>query len=329
MNDSLHRVMEQDERVYCIGEDILDPYGGAFKVTKGLSTRFPGRVLTTPISEAAIVGAACGMSMRGLRPVAELMFGDFVALAMDQLINHVARFKWMYNEQVDVPVVIRTPMGGGRGYGPTHSQNLEKHLLGIPGLVVVAPHHLLNPGELLEQAVADDDPVVFIEDKAGYSRHLAGALPEMQTSEIKDRACAYPTLLARHTEGSDGAVFCYGAMALKCLEAVEILRRQQGLLLSLIVFTRISPLPETHVAQILRQLAAGPCFYCEEASPDAGFGAEAMACVNRTNLSQVQPLALSHHTIGARHEPIAGSRELEENTLPQVRGIVERILNEY
>ena len=124
LNASLHDAMTKDERVYIMGEDILDPYGGAFKVTKGLSTSFPERVITTPISEAGIVGVAAGMALRGLRPIVEIMFGDFFTLIADQLINHIAKFRWMYKDQVNVPIVIRAPMGGRRGYGPTHSQSL-------------------------------------------------------------------------------------------------------------------------------------------------------------------------------------------------------------
>ncbi|MEW6094710.1 MAG: alpha-ketoacid dehydrogenase subunit beta, partial [Chloroflexota bacterium] len=137
LNSALHHATDTDPRVYILGEDILDPYGGAFKVTRGLSTKFPDRVLTTPISEAGIVGVSSGMALRGLRPVAEIMFGDFVTLAADQLVNHASKFRWMYNDNVRVPMVVRAPMGGRRGYGPTHSQSLEKLFLGVPGLKVV------------------------------------------------------------------------------------------------------------------------------------------------------------------------------------------------
>jgi pyruvate/2-oxoglutarate/acetoin dehydrogenase E1 component len=145
LNHALHQALEADERVYILGEDILDPYGGAFKVSRGLSTKYPDRVLTTPISEAAIVGLASGMALKGLLPIVEIMFGDFVTLAADQLVNHAAKFRWMYNDQVRVPLVVRTPMGGRRGYGPTHSQSLEKMFMGIPGLKVVAPNTLGDP----------------------------------------------------------------------------------------------------------------------------------------------------------------------------------------
>src|SRR5512136_1511104 len=121
LNTALKEALTRDERVLLLGEDILDPYGGAFKVTRGLSEAFPGRVLTTPISEAGFVGVATGMALRGLRPVVEIMFGDFVTLIADQVTNHAAKFGWMYSgnkevsEQVKVPLVIRTPMGGRRG----------------------------------------------------------------------------------------------------------------------------------------------------------------------------------------------------------------------
>ena len=139
LNSALHGMMASDPRVIIMGEDVLDPYGGAFKVTRGLSQSWPERVLTTPISEAGFTGVAAGMAMRGLRPIVEIMFGDFLLLAGDQILNHITKFRWMYNEQVSVPITIRTPMGGGRGYGPTHSQSTEKHFLGMPGLHVVAP----------------------------------------------------------------------------------------------------------------------------------------------------------------------------------------------
>ena len=121
-----------------LGEDILDPYGGAFKVTRGLSTDFPTRVRTTPISEAAIAGVSAGLALAGFRPIAEIMFGDFLALCFDQIANHISKYGAMYDGAATCPVVIRTPSGGGRGYGPTHSQSLEKHFLGIPHLRVVA-----------------------------------------------------------------------------------------------------------------------------------------------------------------------------------------------
>jgi len=138
LNETLHELFASRDDVYLFGEDILDPYGGAFKVTHGLSDAYPDRVVTTPISEASLFGVAAGMALRGQRPILEIMFGDFIALGFDQVVNGISKFREMYDDQVTVPLVVRTPMGGRRGYGPTHSQSLEKLLLGIPNICVVA-----------------------------------------------------------------------------------------------------------------------------------------------------------------------------------------------
>src|SRR5262249_30025105 len=128
LNAALRAAMA-DERVMVLGEDVRDPYGGAFKLTRGLPTQFPDRVIETPISEAGIVAVATGLALRGFLPVVEVMFGDFLFLAGDQIVNHAAKYRTMFNDRVRVPLVVRAPMGGRRGYGPTHSQSLAKHFL--------------------------------------------------------------------------------------------------------------------------------------------------------------------------------------------------------
>ena len=132
LREGLARALEADDRVVLLGEDVLDPYGGAFKVTKGLSSAYPDRVYPTPISEGAIVGLCTGLALRGLRPVGEIMFGDFLTLCADQIINSAAKFPLMYEGKVTVPWVLRTPVAGIRGYGPTHSQSLGEALLRCP-----------------------------------------------------------------------------------------------------------------------------------------------------------------------------------------------------
>ena len=178
--------MAADSDLHLFGEDILDPYGGAFKVTRGLSTRFPDRVHTTPISESGIVGVAAGMALRGKPAIVGIMFGDFLGLAMDQLLNHAAKMPWMYDEQVEMPLIVRTPMGGGRGYGPTHSQSLEKHFCGIPGLTVLAVDQFADLPALYRAAHAARQPTLIIENKVLYARMMAGAdaLPSPPSPEI-------------------------------------------------------------------------------------------------------------------------------------------------
>ncbi|MCB1119491.1 MAG: alpha-ketoacid dehydrogenase subunit beta, partial [Chlamydiia bacterium] len=162
LNRSLHEMMQDDKRVLLLGEDILDPYGGAFKVSKGLSTAFPEQVLTTPVSEAGITGVATGLALRGFLPIVEIMFGDFLTLTADQVINGACKFPWMYNEQVTVPLTIRTAVGARRGYGPTHSQTMETLFLNTPQMTIIAPNHLIPPGPLLRSAVVDlPSPTLF------------------------------------------------------------------------------------------------------------------------------------------------------------------------
>ena len=328
LNQSLHQLLGGDERVVVLGEDIVDPYGGAFKVTRGLSSRFPGRVLTTPISEAAIVGLASGLALRGLRPIAEIMFGDFLFLAGDQLVNHAAKFRWMYNDEVRVPLVIRTPMGGRRGYGPTHSQSIEKHFMGVPGLWIVAPHVLLSPGDLLRQATVEcDDPVVFVESKTCYGRALLAGLPGMTTTTIADAESPFPTLLLRHDDvkQSDGLMWCYGGMVPHCADALQQLRSDEGLSVDLAILSQLSPVPSTHLRKVLDATRPVLSIYVEEASVAHGWSSELLARVQEL-AGAAEDRPIRHQRIGAAHTPIASNRDLEYASLPQVRDIVSRVV---
>lgn len=331
LNRELHSIMEINPKVVIIGEDILDPYGGAFKVTKGLSTRFPDRVFTTPISEAAIVGVAIGLSMRGFYPVVEIMFGDFLALAADQIINHAAKFRWMYNNKVNVPIVVRTPMGGRRGYGPTHSQSLEKHFMGIPDLWVIAPNIVGSPGELLRQSILDcKDPVLFIEDKTCYGKHLITDISNLHIEKYSDNIAPFPSSFIYHDdigEGPDGLLFCYGGMVPICIDAIEYLRDQEGLRINLVVLTQLSPVPQTHIRHVLDRWFPNLFFYTEESSTIGGWSSEIITTVEEIRGSYSQPSPVKHVRVGAKHTPIPASRELEFHSLPQVDNIVEAILN--
>lgn len=327
INQGLHDLMASDSRVVVLGEDILDPYGGAFKATKGLSSRYPDRVLTTPISESAIVGLATGLALRGQRPIAEIMFGDFLFLAGDQLVNHAAKFQWMYNDQVRVPLVVRAPMGARRGYGPTHSQSLEKHFMGVPGLWVVAPHVLLSPASLLKQATLEcDGPVVFIENKTCYGREVITAPPGMTITELRDEASPFATTWARHDgTPADAVLWCYGGMTPHALEAVQMLRAAEGLTVDLAVPSQLSPAPVTHIQRIVRESAAGVFAYTEEASVEHGWSAEMLALAQHA--AGEAGTALTHVRIGGAHAPIPSSRALEAGAVPHARDIVSAIVN--
>lgn len=320
LNFALHHVMETDERVYVLGEDILDPYGGAFKVTRGLSTKFAERVLTTPISEAAIVGVANGMALRGLRPVAEIMFGDFVPLIADQLVNHASKFRWMYDDQVRVPVVVRAPMGGRRGYGPTHSQSLEKMFLGVPGLKVVAPNTLGDPAELLASAIADDDPVLFVEHKLLYTCPLLelgkGDLIDFQVEKTGGN---YPGFTLRSAESARLTIACYGYNFELARAAALDLLMEHEIFVEIVLFSQLSPFALEPL--FLSLVRTRKLLTVEEGTLSLGWGAEVgVRAAERMDGLRVRRVA-------ALDLPIATAKSLEDNILPSVQDIVSAALS--
>jgi pyruvate/2-oxoglutarate/acetoin dehydrogenase E1 component len=322
LNYALHHALETDERVFVLGEDILDPYGGAFKVTRGLSTKFPQRVLTTPISEAAILGIANGMALRGLRPVVEVMFGDFITLMADQLINHASKFRWMYNEQVRVPVVVRAPMGGRRGYGPTHSQSLEKLFLGVPGLRVVAPNCLGDPADLLEHAIRhDDDPVLFIEHKLLYTRPMLdlgkGTLVDWEVGKL---GSAYPTHTLRisNVESSHLTIATYGYNFELALAAANQLMMEHEIFAEIVLFSQLSPFELSPLFDSVRRTQR--LLTLEEGSLSLGWGAEVAAqtaeALPGTTIKRVAALDL----------PIGNSKTIEDAILPSQADLIQAAL---
>lgn len=326
LNQALHGLVRDDERVVVLGEDLLDPYGGAFKVTQGLSTAFPDRVLTTPISEAGFTGVAVGMALRGLRPVVEIMFGDFLALAADQLLNHATKYRWMYDNNVEVPLVVRTPMGGRRGYGPTHSQSVEKHFVGMPGLVTVAPSPYHDPGALLRAAVADPRPVLFVENKLMYARRLLRA---DRTGHIDDLAVrqdggVFPTIALSFDgfEEAELTIVAYGGMAELAVRAAEHLLIEHELLCEVIVPASLNPLELRPIVDSLSR--SGHLLVCEESTPVASWGSELLARLATEAFSALRAPPIK---ICARDSPIANTRSLEDAILPQETDIVRAALS--
>jgi len=316
LNSGLHRAMITNDRVFVIGEDILDPYGGAFKVTRGLSSSFPERVITSPISEAGITGMAVGMALRGLRPVVEIMFGDFLTLTADQIINHAVKFRWMYNEQVTVPLVIRTPMGGRRGYGPTHSQTLEKIFIGIPGLSVIAPSHLNDPGHLLETIIlTTKDPVLFIENKLQYLLKTnegwtefdlrSGKFPQPHVAKLSYSPLPSITLAT------------YGYMTELVRQAVLRLAYEDEIFCEMVIFEQLAPFLTDTLLQSLSK--TGKLITIEEGSFTLGWGAEIAARAIEALGSRLK----SVQRVAAMETPIPSSGPLEEICLPNVQSIVD------
>ena len=318
LNRGLRDCLVESDRVYVIGEDVLDPYGGAFKVTRGLSTDYPDRVMTTPVSEAGIVGVGVGMAMRGLYPVIEIMFGDFISLTFDQLINHAAKFRWMSNDQVSVPLVVRTPMGGRRGYGPTHSQSLEKHLLGAPGLRVVAATLMGAPGELLHKAVLkDEDPVLFLEHKVLYAEQIYDHA-DLSDYEITVSDDGYPSYQLRIAGAPppDITLTAYGYSAELARDAMKRLAYEREIFCELIIPTQVSPFEPTEV--IASASRTKRLLTVEEGTITLGWGAEVVARVIEDLGSGCKA-----QRIAAADMPIPAAGLLEAAVLPQIEDILE------
>jgi pyruvate/2-oxoglutarate/acetoin dehydrogenase E1 component len=323
LNFALHHALATDPRVHILGEDILDPYGGAFKVTRGLSTKYSERVHTTPISEAAIVGVANGMALRGLRPVAEIMFGDFVTLTADQLVNHAAKFRWMYNDNVRVPLIVRTPMGGRRGYGPTHSQSLEKLFLGVPGLKVVAPNTLGDPADLLAAAIADDDPVLFIEHKLLYTRPLLEpGTGDLHDVNIEKTSEPYPAYQLRFTDYAPSITLAaYGYNFELARQAALDLLYEHEIIAEIVLFSQLSPFTIDSLLESVKR--TGRLLTIEEGTLSLGWGAEIIARVTEAGL----PVRVRR--VAALDLPIANSKSLEDEILPSQEKITQAALELY
>lgn len=323
LNHALHSLMDKHADVLLIGEDLLDPYGGAFKVSRGLSSRFPSRVLTTPISEAAIVGLGSGLGIRGLKPIVEIMFGDFLTLAADQIVNHLAKFHWMYNGQVDTPVVIRTPVGGRRGYGPTHSQSIEKMFFGVPGLVVVGVSLRHDPGELLRRAVVEDPrPVLFIEQKTLYAKRLRPEPPRGLVFELheSERDALYPTGTWRPTDTeADVTIVTYGAMTDIVESAMTTAFEEDEAVAEYHVFSQLAPIRIDPIADSVRR--TGRLVVIEEATQPWGFGAEVLASVAEA----LPTVSIRSRRVAAHPLAIPNARPAEEVVLPDVHDVLDAI----
>jgi len=323
LNEALHEIFGRRDDVYLFGEDILDPYGGAFKVTQGLSDAYPDRVITTPISEASLFGVAAGMALRGQRPILEIMFGDFISLGFDQIVNGISKFREMYNDQVSVPLVVRTPMGGRRGYGPTHSQSLEKLLLGIPNICVVAPSECHDVGALLTQAVEDERPVFFIENKLMYGRVLRrpedGHIGELA---VRESYGPYPALTFSGTDFTEASatIVTYGGMLPVVLDAVTELILEHEIFCEVVALSQLSPMELDPVLESVAR--SGALVTAEEGTLTGGFGAEIAA---RVQAEAWGDLRAPVQRVAARDGIIPSARLLEDAMLPSVDDVVAAV----
>ncbi len=317
LNRTLIHLMKTHSNVVLLGEDIADPYGGAFKITKGLDQLYKDRVLTTPISEAGILATANGLALRGFRPIAEIMFGDFLFLTADQIINHACKFKTMYGKDIDFSLVIRTPMGGRRGYGPSHSQSVEKFFFGHSNLLILAINHLVDPGELLTFAVeATNCPVLFIENKMLYTQKEASLRFTFKKTVFHEENGTRIVNIVPKTQTSDVLLIGYGGISPFLVQTAEDLFNED-IYTEIIIPEQVSPLGNNFLDLILKKKL--PVLIVEESTTDFGWGAEIAA-----NLKEKKFL-FPIKRLGATHDCIPSAIHLENQVLVQSDNIKQSV----
>ncbi len=318
LNRCFGDVMTQHEEIIMIGEDIESPYGGAFKITMGLSDSFKGRVRNTAISESAIVGIGTGLALMGRRPVIEIMFGDFLGLAFDQLINGAAKFGRMYNGKVTVDMVVRTPMGGRRGYGPTHSQSLERHFLGVPGLRVLALNNLLDPIALYGPLFTEHNgPTLVIENKIAYGSELrAEFTPGFAAYSSQERFAT--VWLKPEARVIDVTLLGYGGMSDTLVSAAERLFEEHDLIAQVLCPMQLYPFDVRPILPVI--LNSQRLIVVEEGQGFASFGAEVVAQIAETAPSFRNRL----HRIAPPADIIPSSGRMEKSMLPSLEEIITR-----
>ena len=310
LNQALDEEMERDDRVFLIGEDIPDPTGGAFQVTKGLSTKYGlDRVLDSPISEQAIVGAATGAAMAGMRPVAEIMICDFLGVCLDQLTNHAAKLRFMSGGATTVPMVVRTMGSGGINFGGQHSQMLEAWLVHTPGLKVCIPSTPADAKGLLTAAIRDPDPVVIIEPCVLYS--VPGEVPEEEhviplgSSDIK-RA------------GTDVTIVTYGRQVHDALAAAEQVADEASV--EVIDLRWLQPWDVDAVLTSARKTKR--VVVVHQAVQRGGFGAEIAAVLQQELFGTLSAPVLR---VAGKNTPVPYATELEAFHIPSVAEIADGI----
>jgi len=315
IRQGLWEEMESDPTVFCIGEDI-GVYGGAFKVTDGFIHQFgPERVIDTPIAESAIVGAAFGAALTGMRPVAEFQFMDFIGCAFNQIVNMVAKSHYRWG--APAPLVLRGPAGGGVHGGPFHSQNPEMHFVHTPGMKVVAPATPSDAKGLIKSAIRDNNPVLFLEHKFLY-RRIKEEVPENGQND------AVPIGKARmHRPGRDLSIITYAAMVHTAQEAADILAKD-GIEAEILDLRTLCPLDRAAIAQTVKK--TNKVILLHEDTRTGGLAGELAAIINEEAFDDLDgPIV----RITALDTPVPFSPPLEHFFLPKVEDVVREARRLY
>jgi len=308
---ALTEAMQEDDNVIIMGEEV-GRYGGAYGVTKGLIDEFgEDRVIDTPISEAAIVGAAVGAAMAGLRPVAELMYVDFIGMTMDQLANQAAKIRYMFGGQIGVPMVLRTQGGTGRSAGAQHSQSLEAYVMHTPGLRLAMPSTVDDAYHLLRQVLKQPDPVVFIEHKGLYT--MKGTLD----TDAEPAGWGKARVMR---EGADIVIVSYSRQLHHALAAAEILARENGIQAAVVDLRTLNPLDFDTIRPLVEQ--AGRAMVVSEGAMTSGVAAELAARITEECFDFLEDPVVR---VAGEDIPISVSPLLEKHSVPTPEFITDAV----
>jgi pyruvate dehydrogenase E1 component beta subunit len=326
LHDTLREEMQRDQSVVLLGEEI-GKFEGSYKITAGLLKEFgPERVMDTPIAEEGFVGAAIGAAMLGLRPVVEIMTVNFSLLAIDQIVNHAAKIHYMFGGQARVPMVLRTPEGGGQQLAATHSQNFSSWYAYIPGLKVVAPATPADARGLLKSSIRDDDPVIFLENLALYN--TKGEVPDMggqNGQNGQDGAQGEERLVPIGTaaimrQGNDLTLVSYSRMSVVALEVARRLEQDQGISCEVIDVRSLRPLDRTTIIESVKKTSRAVII--EEDWYSYGVGAELSATIHEGAFDYLDAPV---RRVAQAEVPLPYAKVMEQAALPKAQSLVEAI----
>lgn len=308
----------QDPKCFLLGEDICEPYGGAYSITKGMSTKYPEKLINTPMSEQGFTGLGVGMALAGYKPIIEIMFGDFSTLIMDQILNHASKFVEGFEKPLHL--VVRDPMGGYRGYGATHSQSLEKLYVGLPNIAVISPSVLHEPGDLLVKSMNLGLPVIFAENKLDYTRKMFNAEKITDNFEVEYHGGEFPIAeVSFSDEEAEVTIISYGGLINPLLNMMYDLYMEEEVATRLLDLSSLTPMDFELIAKLVNDSKKILCV--EEGHVPFGIGDGIIS-----DLAQ-RGIMAEFKSIGAKQHIIGTSKEAEAMALPQIDEIKETILN--
>ena len=309
----LKEALNNNDNCFIMGEDIGD-YGGAYSITKGFLEEYgKERIIDTPISESAIIGAGCGAALAGMKPIVEIMSINFTLLAMDQIVNNIAKLNYLSNGQMKVPIIIRTVTGGGGQLSSTHSQSLEHWYASVPGLIVVNPSNAYDALGLLRTSIRSEDPILFVEHGMIYRN----------TSEVPEEYYEIPFGQANTLEsGEDITIISYSRMACVSLEVSEILKKEYNLSSDVIDLRTLSPLDSESMIKSVKK--TGNVVIIEEAHKTGGFSGELTSIIQEECFDYLDSPIIR---VCSEDIPIPYSKGLEDIIIPNAQTAIKQIIN--